>query len=293
MDAVHAGKRARTETAISQHTTSVSHVAALLAQPHLGRARRALLLGAGEMARSAASALLQHGAAQVIVANRTYDAAQALAEQVNAALPAGDERVCAIEWSRLWNALAASDVVMTATAAPHTLLHAPDLRRVQAERGGRPLVLIDIAVPRNVDPLARTLQGVTVFDMDDLQRVVDHHLAQRQACVPQVEAIIAEASQTFAAWLASRRVVPVIKDLRHRLQAVVQDELALAMTRLNDLDDAERAVLQRFAHRVVNKLLHAPTATLHERANSPDAETYAGVLREMFALDQADTARGA
>jgi len=276
--AIHAGKRARTETAISQNTTSVSHAAALLIRNRVMQlAPRVLVIGAGEMAQLAAQAASDYGIQQIAVINRTYDHAQALAEKIDG---------IAFEWSRLWDQLAAVDVVITATGAPHTVLYADDMRRVVEQRQGRNLLMVDVAVPRDIDPAVDDLDGITCYDIDDLQQVVDDSLAQREACIPAVEAIIAEEAEKYWQWLNERNIVPVIKDLRREIQSVVQTELEDALNKLAHLDDGEQEVVKRLAHRIMNKVLHAPTASLREQAANGDSESYATVVRDLFALSQ-------
>jgi glutamyl-tRNA reductase len=276
-DALHAGKRARTETLISQHTTSISHVAARLARRHLQPSSKVLIVGAGEMAETAAQAFLQIAPQHPIaIVNRTYGKARTLAERFGAA---------AHEWERLTEVASDAEVVITATSAPHPLFQPSDVQLLLTQREQRPLTLIDIAVPRNVAPDVRDMPGIHLYDVDDLQQVVDDHLAQRQACIPAVEAIAAEESRKYQTWYAGRRVVPVIKDLRDSVQQLVEAELAETLHKLNHLPDDDRAVLERFAHRVVNKLLHTPTSSLRSHAASADAQAYVQVVRELFALD--------
>ena len=197
--AVHTGKRARTETEISRHTTSVSHTAARLASEQMGDQARVLIVGAGEMAQLAALALDGH---PITVVNRTYERAAALARDVHGR---------ALDWLQLRSALAWADVVITATRAPQVVISAADL---DERNDTRPLLLLDLAVPRDIDPAAHDLPNVTAYALDDLQTLVDAHLAQRQAAIPAVEAIIAAEATLFHHWLVSREVVPVITDLQ-------------------------------------------------------------------------------
>lgn len=274
--AVHTGKRARTETAISQYTMSVSHAAALLARDCTDDlAARVLVIGAGEMAELAAGAMQAHGFTQLGIINRTFSHASQLAEQVNGT---------AYEWSRLWDVLAEADVIITATGAPHTIFYAEDVRRVIDRRNGAPLVFIDVAVPRDVDASVRELSGAVVHDIDDLQQVVDNNLAQRRACVPDVERIIDAEEAAYTGWLNSRDVVPVIADLRQKIHAMAQDEVNAALSRLDHLSDDEKAVIERLSHRIVNKVLHHPTVSLREHAAQDDAADFSQMVRELFAL---------
>jgi glutamyl-tRNA reductase len=267
--AIHAGKRARHETAISHHTTSISHVAAHLVGRHTQVNPRVVIIGAGEMAELAIQALRSQPISTITLVNRTYDKAVTLATrwQVEAKL-----------WSSLWQVIEAADVVITATGAPHAILEAPEIAQVMTQRQQRPLTLIDIAVPRNVAPEVRALPQVNYYDLDHLQQVIDDHWAERQGAIPAVEAIIAEECAKFQQWLEERTVIPVIKDLRAKVEGVVQTELDDLLQRLDHLSESEKRLLERFAHRVVNKLLHPPTTYL--RAHQEDAD----VVRELFAI---------
>jgi len=283
-DAVHTGKRARTETAISEHTTSVSHVAAQKVAHSLTHIQnpRVVVVGAGEMAKICVRALINQEISNIVILNRTFERSQALAEQFE---------VMALEWHRLWDELHHADAVMTATGAPHTILHRPDLENVMQVRDMRDLLMVDVAVPRDIEPTVDELNGAVVFDIDDLQQVVDEHVAQREACIPQVHSIIEVELDKCTAWLAGRKVVPVIRGLREKVSDVVDDELAMVLQRLSHLSDDDRAVIEKFAHRVVNKVLHEPTTNLREHATHADSENYSKVVRDLFALDNVKSAR--
>jgi glutamyl-tRNA reductase len=278
--AVHAGKRARTETDISRYTVSVSHAAALLVKQEIGDLRnvRALVVGAGEMAELAARALQMHGAESITVISRTYAHAEALAKRLD---------VQAVEWSRLTKTLIESDVVITATAAPHSVIHMGEVSAALMERGGRGMLFVDVAVPRDVDEAVGDLPRVVLYDIDDLQLVVDGHRAQRQAAVKDVEQIIAEELDTFVKWLHSRQVVPVIVDLRQKAEAIAESEVEQALRRMPELDERDQAIIMQMAHRIVNKLLHEPTTVLKSHAAEETGLDYAQTLRELFALEAA------
>lgn len=276
--AIHAGKRARTETAISRHTTSVSHAAVLLAKdrvPDLATAR-VLLVGAGEMADLAADALVQQGAGHFRCINRTHSRAIELAERV------GGE---ALSWYHLPEALTWADVVFTATGAPHTVIHRSDVAPILALRPERPLTFIDMAVPRDVETAIDSLDGVTCYDIDHLQATLDSNLAQRQAAIPDVESILAQECEQFMEWLNGRRVVDTIVDLRRKATEVARTEVDEALSRLRDLDEREQEVINRMAHRLVNKLLHQPTVRLKSHAATGNGHTYAHMLRDLFGLE--------
>jgi glutamyl-tRNA reductase len=273
--ALFTGKRARTETAISQASTSVSHAAAMLVhqkinlpEPHI------LVLGAGEMAELAVFALHKYGYRQITVLNRTFDHAQVLAEKF--ALQADD-------WSTLWQKIAEADVVITATGAPNILLYMEDMHLVMNERS-QSLMLVDIAVPRNIAPEVAGIEGIHLYDIDALKGIVDESLALRQACIPQVEALIHEETERYLQWLNERNIVPVIRDLRRELSNVIDAEVQAALQKLPELSESELAIIKRMAHRITNKLLHTPTTTLREHAAHGNGSEFAAVVRELFDL---------
>lgn len=277
---MHAGKRARTETAISQHTTSISHAAALLIRNRVTIENPYILvIGAGEMAVVAVQAIHDFKLTNIGIVNRTFAHAQGLAGQCAAQ---------AYEWSCLWEQLAIADVVITATGAPHTLLHDVDIQRVMKMRANKPLMMVDIAVPRDVDAAVKNIEDVTLYDIDALQGIVDESLAARQSCVPMVETIISEEIERYQNWLNERNVVPVIQDLRREVSLVIETELQDALNKLPELSKQEQEVVKRMAHRITNKVLHTPTLSLREQASNGNCDDFAVVVRELFALNGAN-----
>jgi glutamyl-tRNA reductase len=276
--AVRAGKRARTETEISRHTSSISHAAAQLAKDKFGDLKGAnvLIVGAGEMAALAAQALQRHGARQFTVINRTYLRAETLAAPLNGR---------ALNWYHLDKALAWADVVITATGAPHTVIYASDVAQMLSERQDRKLLFIDIAVPRDVEEAVDNLPGTYRYDIDDLEASLDANLAYRQAAVPAVEAIVEAESANFLDWLHCRQVVPVIAELQRKAEAVVESEVTLALRKLKGLTAHDQEVVERLAHRIVGKLLHDPTIRLKALAACGNGYGYAHAVRELFALE--------
>lgn len=279
--AVHAGKRARTETAISRHSTSVGHAGALLIKSHVGDLAQVpvLVVGAGSTAGLAATALHLQGAQTLACINRTLSKAEALAAQVMGR---------ALEWSQLVDALRWADVVITATSAPQAIICVADLPAILAQRDGRPLLLIDLCVPRNIEKAVNLFADVQYYDIDDLQSVLDANLAQRQAAIPLVEAIINQEIERFQEWLHGRQVVSVIADVRRKANAVAKTEVEHALRQLDGLDQRSRHVIDCLAHRIVNKLLHEPTMRLKAQAASGNDHIYARTVRELFALEVAD-----
>jgi glutamyl-tRNA reductase len=279
--ALHTGKRARTETAISQHTLSVSHAAAQLVQREVANRERPhiVVVGAGEMATLAADALAQHTAdsgSTITIINRSNDRAQAVASQLG---------IQARPWADLQPTIASADAVITATSARQPILRADQIATSARDFTARPLLLVDIGVPRNIAPATTPSPAIHLHDIDDLQAVVAHHRILREAEVAQVEEIIEVEALRYVNWLRSRRIVPVLTELRGRADTIVEAELEHALNRLPDLDEHERDVVAQMAQRIVNKLLHTPTVNLKWRAAHGDHFDYEHAIRKMFALD--------
>ena len=278
--AIHAGKRARTETHIARNPASVSSLAASLAEKSVHNITQAqiVILGAGEMAELAVEALRKRGATKVLV-NRTLERAETLAKRWQAE---------ASTFERLDNALLVADVLVSSTGAPHTIINPGMVKRIMEERPSRPLVMIDIAVPRDIDPGCNDLLGVTVHDMDSLHARLEHSLAEREAEVPLVEAILDEETSKFLEFFSSLDMLPLIAGLRRRAEAIRQAELNKTLRRLPDLNEAERARVEALTQALVKKLLDTPTNRLRAQANTPSAPEYADVARTLFGLSTGD-----
>lgn len=279
--ALHAGKRARAETSIGAGAASVAYASVALARQHLGdlAGRTALIIGAGEMAQRAARNLTNDGKCNVIVANRTHEHSLELAQEIGAR---------AITLAELPSALAKADVVISATGAPHIILSAETVRSVMTNRTERPLCLIDIAVPRNIDPHVDELANARLFNIDDLQNLVDANRILREQAIEQVQAIMAEEALKFWQWHADRRAAPVIAELRERAETIRANELNKALRRLGhlNLSDRDRNVIAALSAGIVGKLLAAPTVHLKERVESGDGQVYLDTLRELFDLEK-------
>ena len=276
--ALHTGKRARTETAISQHTLSVSHAAALLVERELASvtAPRIVIVGAGEMAALAADALAQQGQASISLVNRGETRAREVAGRLG---------VQARSWGELEQVVAGADAVITATSARQPVLSVDDIAASRRSDPARSLLLVDIGVPRNIAPATSQAAAIQLYDIDDLQAVVAQPPVLREAEVARVEAIIAGEALGYTHWLNSRYVVPVLTELRSRADAIAAAELEHALRRLPDLDAHERDVMAQMAQRIVHKLLHTPTVTLKSRAARGDHFDYDHAIRKLFALD--------
>ena len=272
LTAVRAGKRAQTETHIGRQSATLGAAAVRLAAqatPALANSH-VLVLGAGAMAELAVEALRARGTGRLTVVNRTLARAAALAARWQAH---------ADTFERLPECLAAADIVITSTDAPHYLVSADLAKTTMAQRPDRPLVVIDLAVPRDVDPAVAALDGVRYFDLDHLQTHLSTALAGRRQAVPQVEAIVAEETAAFEAWQQSLAVAPVLAALRARAEHIRQAELRKTLRNLPGLTPSEQQHVEALAEALVNKLLHAPTTRLRADAH------YAAALRQLFALN--------
>lgn len=279
--AVHAGKRARSETAINETATSISHVAVELTSQifHDLSEKRVLLIGAGEMAELAAKNLVDNGVGGILVVNRSPGRAATLAQRFG-----GD----ALDWHRLTQALWQADIVISSTSAPQTILTREAVATAMYMRRNRPLFIIDIAVPRDVEPSVEDVPNVFLYNIDDLQQVVEANLEQRRREIPRVEAILQAEVAGFMAWFRALDVVPTIVDLRQHAERIREVEMERALRRLDHLSEQERGVVLALSHRLVNKILHQPTVRLKARANGHDAFHYAEVVRDLFGLDTKD-----
>jgi glutamyl-tRNA reductase len=277
--AIRAGKRARTETPISTNPASVSSVAIALAQEVTGDLRRAriLVIGLGEMGRLTLKTLRQRGVACIAVANRTRERAERIAAEAGYRAYGLDE---------LPEALAEADVVFSSTAAADVVLPAALVGDVLARRGGRDLVLVDIAVPRDIEPAVRSLPGAHLFDIDDLRETLDSGLAARQRAVPAVEAIIDAELAELEAALQQQAVAPIIVALRRQAEAIRRHEVERSLRQLGEVDPAVRDQLQQLSQSLVTKLLHEPTLRLKERATRGEAAAYASTVRDLFGLPE-------
>jgi glutamyl-tRNA reductase len=277
--ALATGKRVRTETALATGPSSLSSVAVELARQVLGdlEDRSVLVLGAGETAELTARPLADRGARPVFVASRRHQRALALAARHGGR---------AIGFDRLPAELEAADIVVAATASPHAIVGPEELAVVMEARAGRPLLAIDIAVPRDIDPDCSALPGVTLYDIDDLQAVIARNRSVRKAEARRAEGIIEEEIQRFAKWLGTLDAVPTIAALRRRADEVVEHVLGENAGRWETLSPRDRDRVEAVARSVASRLLHEPTLRL-KRNEGDRAHARLQVLRELFALDEA------
>ena len=277
--AIHAGKRTRTETAINRNAASVSSLAASLSERVVHNISEAqiVILGAGEMAELAVEALRKRSAQKILVVNRTLERARALSQRWNAQ---------AATFENLQAALDSADIVIASTGAPHTIISREMVAETMRRRAERPLVLIDIAVPRDVDPEAASLPQVKLYDMDKLNAQLEHSLMERLAEVPQVKNIVNEELGLFEDYFNSLDMLPLIATMRQNAEVIRQAELEKTLRHLSDLTEEERRHIEALTQALVKKLLHAPTQRLRAEATSPRASEYATVARTLFNLSE-------
>ncbi len=275
--ALAAGKRARTETRISERGLSISSVAVELAQRTLGdlAKRRVLVIGAGETAELTARALAARGVETVFIANRRYDRAIGLAQRFGGT---------AVRFDELPDQLELADIVVSATNSPHHIVERDELDHVMKGRDGRSLLLIDIAVPRDIDPACRELGGVTVHDVDDVQGIVERNVSGREAEAVSAERILDAEVDRFERWLGSLDVLPTVAALRERAEAITEQVLTENEARWESLSEADRRRLRTMARAIVNRLLHEPTLRMKRSADEEDSYVYVHALRELFGL---------
>jgi glutamyl-tRNA reductase len=276
--ALRAGKRAHAETGIDEAGRSLVTVGLEHAAEAVGEVTgsEALVIGAGSMAALAGSTLRRQGAARIVVANRTLEHARRLATSLD-----GD----GIALDDVEDALVRADLVVSCTGATGIVLDASTVERAMKQRDGRPIALLDLALPRDIDVSVRDLAGVTLIDLAGLQEVLDS--SETGVEVDAARAIVTEEVGTFLAWQLASRVAPTVIALRSRADEVVTAEMGRLEARLPDLDERSRAELEATVRRVVDKLLHTPTVRVKELTHAPEGLSYADALRELFGLDRA------
>lgn len=275
--ALEVGKAVRTDTGISRNIASVSHAAVAMADRHLGglAGRRVLVLGAGEMGRGMAATLASAELGAITFANRSLERARALADQVG-----GD----VIALADLGAALGDVDVLLSSTGAQSLMIDLDEMASVMARRPGHPLLVVDLAVPRDVDPAVADLDGVTLFDMDDIGAFADAGRREREAELGNARAVIAAELDRYLELASARQVAPLVAAFRSDAEAIRQAELARHSAKLASLDDEARSVVESITQGMLGKLLHEPTVRLNQAAGTPRGERLADALRELFDL---------
>jgi len=275
--ALETGKRARTETSIGRHIASVSTAAVAMAAQHLGslQGRSVLVIGAGEMGEGMVRAIMENGISDLLIANRTPERAQEIAERLGGR---------AIGLDELPAALTKVDLLLTGTGANSMIIEHAHVDRVMQNRNGRDILVVDVAVPRDVDPAAGQIPGVTILDMDDLRAFADAGMAERKREVELVESMCAEEVNRFLSVRSAREVAPLVARLHDDAEEIRLAEIDRLRARLGDLDERQLEALDALTKGIVAKLLHQPTVRLKDAAGTPRGERLAEALRDLFEL---------
>jgi glutamyl-tRNA reductase len=274
-------KRVRTETAVGSSSVSIASVAVELAEKIFGNlnGKSVYLVGAGKMSELAARHLLAHGAASLFVANRTYDRAIRMAQKFNGQ---------AIEFSRLYDTCDRADIVITSTGSPHFIFRREHGEKLMALRRNKPMFFIDIAVPRDVDPEMNKLDGIFVYDIDDLQQAVSSHVSDRKKEAEKAEAIVNDEVEKFQARLQALDVVPTIVSLQDHLETIRQAEIDRVRGRLGSMTTDQELAVEALTRGIVNKIMHTPISTLKTAARDPESTTVIDLVRRLFNLHNKD-----
>ncbi len=277
--AIHTGKRARTETLISHNPASVSSLAASLAEKKVSMLEQAqiVVVGAGEMAELAVEALRKRGAARILVVNRTLERALSLGKRWDAELSTFEQLGAAIE---------RADILISSTGAPHMIIQESMVKKAMLKRPERSLVMIDIAVPRDIDDAVNMLPNVSLYDMDGLNVQLENSLSKRNAEVPRVEEIIAQEKAHFDDFIVSLDMLPLIVDLKKQAEAIRMMELQKTLRQLPDLKESERERIEVLTQALVKKLIDVPVGKLRKISSDSHAVCYAQATRVLFNMDK-------
>ncbi|WP_303722464.1 glutamyl-tRNA reductase [Malonomonas rubra] len=273
-------KRVRTETAIASSAVSVSFAAVELARKIFDTLedKTVMLIGAGEMCELAAKHFVNNGVARVMVTNRTFARAEKLAAEFEGGIP--------VSFENFREQLHRVDIVLSSTGAPDYVLEAKKVKEVIKSRRHKPMFMIDIAVPRDIDPLAGKIDGVYLYDVDDLQGVVQANLKEREKEAAKAEKIIDGEIVQFQKWMSSLQVKPTIVALRRQLDEVRKVEVEKTLSNLNGLGKKEQKAIEAMANAIVNKILHHPTNILKQAQNGSDGDLYIDAVRTLFDLPE-------
>ncbi len=282
--AISVAKRVRTETGIADNAVSISFAAVELAKKIFGSLsqKSVLLIGAGEMAELAARHFVDNGVASIFIANRSYERALELAKVFNG-VPVSFENVVF--------EMAESDIVLCSAGAPHYLIRPDMVAKTIAARENRPIFLIDISVPRNIDPEINQLDNVFLYDIDDLKLSVEANIRSRDAEALKAENIVTEEVERFSRWLKSLDAVPMIVAIKDRAEEIRRTELKKAAVGLTELTEKEREVLEYLTISIVNKLVHDPLTVLKEEAHSTNGSMILEAARKLFRLEEIPSAK--
>lgn len=277
--AFNVAKRVRTETEIGASAVSVSYAAVELARDIFGslQDKKVLLVGAGKMAESAARHLRRSGVADIVVTNRTRSRADALAEDFQGSVA---------DYESFHDVLPEVDIVIASSAAPHFILTRDTMKTVMTRRRNRPMFLIDIAVPRNIEASVNEIDGVFLYDIDDLDRVVKSNLSSRRNVAEQAEEIIDEEVQRMMTRLKTREIAPTIVHLQEQLEQVRAGEIERLRAKLGPLTPQQEEAIEAITRGIVNKIAHTPITELRRKANDPEALTLLMTIRKLFRLGE-------
>lgn len=273
------GSRAREETGIGRGAGSVSSSAVQLAKKIFGslNGRKAMVLGAGDVAAIALDCLQKEGVRVAIVANRTFERAEELARQHGSV---------AMHYDECWSSLHTVDVLICSTASPHTVVKVGHVGPAIALRNDRPLCILDIALPRDVDAEVGQLENVFLYDLDDLRAAAAANIERRSEDVPAAEQIIADEVEKYWFWLAGLSAVPVVTEFRAHMDRVRAEELAAALRRIDGLSEEQAEGLEKFSRALMNKFLHEPSVRLRAAAANGRGLGVVDVVRYLFALER-------
>lgn len=274
--AISVAKRVRTETRIAENAVSISFSAVELARKIFTDLSKkvCMLLGAGEMAELAARHLINNGIKEVLVSNRTYERGCELAKDFHGK---------AVRFEAFIQEMVNTDIVICSTGAPTYIVTKSQMQKVMKERKHNQVFLIDISVPRNIDPEVNDLENVYLYNIDDLQGVVDANMFERQKEAEKAEKIIDEEMETFLKWQSSLDSVPTIRALRARAEEIKSEELSKLLNKMTDIGEQEKEAIEYMATALVNKLIHPPTAALKE--SKEDKEIIVALIQKLYGID--------
>lgn len=275
--AIQTGKRARAETEIGRADISVASVVVELAEQTLGplNERTALILGAGKISSITARALVKAGLRCILIANRTFEKAQKIARNLNGT---------AVHFDRLNEILTQADIVICSTGAPHIVLHADAIARAQQARNGRPLLVADLAVPRDADPEIASIPGVKLANIDNLDIIVKTSHPMTATIYHEVEGIVCQELQEFVRWYGTRRCVPVIQALHSKADAICRAEVEQTLQRLGSLTPHQERLVQAMGRAITGKLLHDPTICLRELSLNENVSDYLELVQKLYGI---------
>jgi glutamyl-tRNA reductase len=271
-------KKVREETGIAERSVSISSAAVELAQKIFNDVENhtVMLVGTGEMAELAAKHLISYGIKTVYVASRTYERAAKLARTLNGS---------ALDFEAFKNELYRADIIITSTASPKFIIKKEMVERAIHERKNKPMFLIDIAVPRDIEPEVNDLENVYLYDIDDLQVVVEANMMEREKEATNAMTLIRQEVTKFNNWVGGLDAVPTIVELRNRVEAVRKEELDKTLKKMSHLSDADRAALHQMTISMTKKILHKPTTKLKQKTQSQEGHVYLKAIRHLFHLD--------